>query len=145
MDKTNPTPAPTSASISTSTPPRLHGIPNCDTVKRARAWLAAQGQAHDFVDFKKQPPDAARLQRWSDALGGEQALLNRRGTTWRRLDEAQRAAAEAPAGALALLQAQPSLIRRPVVEWGDGGVTAGFDEAAWSARLAAAAQGAGAA
>ncbi|WP_232540274.1 arsenate reductase [Azohydromonas aeria] len=123
--------------MSTTTIPRLHGIPNCDTVKRARAWLAAQGREHEFVDFKRQPPDAAQLQRWSQALGGADALVNRRGTTWRKLDDAQRAAAEAsPDGALALLRAQPSLIRRPVVEWGDGAVTAGFDAAAWQARLA---------
>ncbi|NML14701.1 Spx/MgsR family RNA polymerase-binding regulatory protein [Azohydromonas sp. G-1-1-14] len=114
---------------------RLYGIPNCDTVKRARAWLSGQAQAHEFVDFKKQVPDAALLRRWSEALGGVEGLVNRRGTTWRRLDEAQRAGAEQPEGALALLQSQPSLIRRPVVEWPDGAVTAGFDEAGWRERL----------
>jgi Spx/MgsR family transcriptional regulator len=115
---------------------RLHGIPNCDTVKRARAWLTAQDRPHEFVDFKKRPPDAAQLRRWSQALGGVQALVNRRGTTWRQLDEAQRAGADSAEEALALLQLKPSLIRRPVVEWPDGRVTAGFDETDWQPRLA---------
>lgn len=119
-----------------ATPLTLYGIPHCDTVKRARAWLAARDVAHGFVDFKKAPPDAALLAHWAQALGGLDALANRRGTTWRRLDDAQRAAAEADPRALeALLQAQPSLIRRPVVAWPDGTVTAGFDEAGWLARL----------
>jgi arsenate reductase-like glutaredoxin family protein len=76
----------------------------------------------------------AELDQWLRKPGWE-ALVNRRGTTWRQLDEAQRAGADSAAGALALLQAQPSLIKRPVVEWPDGHVTAGFDEAGWQARL----------
>jgi Spx/MgsR family transcriptional regulator len=116
---------------------RLHGIANCDTVKRARAWLSAQERPYDFVDFKKQPPDAAQLRRWSEALGGVDVLVNRRGTTWRQLDDAQRAGADSAEGALALLQSKTSLIKRPVVEWGDGQVTAGFDEAGWRQRLGA--------
>jgi arsenate reductase-like glutaredoxin family protein len=70
---------------------RLHGIPNCDTVKRARAWLAEQGVVHDFIDFKKAAPKPAELRRWSDAVGWER-LLNRQGTTWRKLDPATQAA-----------------------------------------------------
>lgn len=114
---------------------RVHGIPNCDTVKRARAWLNGRDRPHEFVDFKKRPPEAAQLRRWSEALGGVDALVNRRGTTWRQLDDAQRAGADTAEGALALLQFKPSLIRRPVVEWPDGRVTAGFDEPAWQQRL----------
>jgi Spx/MgsR family transcriptional regulator len=114
---------------------RLHGISNCDTVKRARAWLTAQDRPHEFVDFKKRPPDAAQIQRWSQALGGIDVLVNRRGTTWRQLDDAQRAGAASPDGALALLLSKPSLVKRPLVEWPDGQVTAGFDEAAWQQRL----------
>ena len=114
---------------------RLHGIPNCDTVKRARAWLNGQDRPHEFIDFKKSPPEEAQLRRWSEALGGVDVLVNRRGTTWRQLDDAQRAGAEGAEGALALLRLKPSLIKRPVVEWPDGRVTAGFDPAAWQERL----------
>lgn len=115
---------------------QLHGIPNCDTVKKARAWLQARGTAHGFVDFKKTPPDAALLARWARALGTER-LLNRKGSTWRGLDAATQAAAAHEAGALALMAAQPSVIKRPVVQWPDGSLSVGFDEAEWSARVRA--------
>jgi Spx/MgsR family transcriptional regulator len=111
----------------------LHGIPNCDTVKKARAWLQARGLAHEFVDFKKTAPDAALLARWIGALGSER-LLNRKGTTWRALDAAAQAAAASEAGAIALMAAQPSVIKRPVVQWADGSLSVGFDEADWRAR-----------
>ncbi|WP_374674540.1 Spx/MgsR family RNA polymerase-binding regulatory protein [Ideonella sp.] len=113
--------------------PRVHGIPHCDTVKRARAWLAAQGVAHEFVDFKKAGVSAGQLQRWAAALGWER-LLNRQGTTWRRLDPAAQQSAADAGGALALMQAQPSLVKRPVVEWPDGSVTVGFSPAEWAER-----------
>lgn len=109
--------------------PTVYGIPNCDTVKRARAWLAEHGFAAAFHDFKKAGVPAAALDAWLDALGWE-VLLNRRGTTWRQLDEAVRAAVTDRASARALMLAQPSVIRRPVVDWG-AVTTAGFDPAAW--------------
>jgi len=111
----------------------LHGIPNCDTVKRARAWLAEQGVAYDFHDFKKAGVPAA-LPQWMAALGWER-LLNRAGTTWRKLDEAQRAAVTDAASAGALMRAQPSVIKRPVLQWADGSLTVGFDAADWARRL----------
>jgi Spx/MgsR family transcriptional regulator len=111
----------------------LYGIPNCDTVKKARAWLADQGVAYDFHDFKKAGVPADRLQRWMQAAGPER-LLNRQGTTWRKLDADAQSAAQEPAGAKALMLAQPSVIKRPVVEWGDGSVTVGFDPADWALR-----------
>lgn len=114
----------------------LHGIPNCHTVKKARAWLAAQGLTPVFHDFKKQGVPADALAHWVQALGWEK-LLNRQGTTWRRLDAATQAAVHDAASAMALMQAQPSLIKRPVVAWPDGRVTVGFAEADWRARLAA--------
>lgn len=118
-----------------TSPLRLHGIPNCDTVKRARAWLAGRGLAHEFVDFKKAGADDAALRRWSAAVGW-QRLLNRQGTTWRKLDaHAQQQAAD-EAGALRLLQARPGLIKRPVVEWPDGAVTVGFAADDWAQRTA---------
>jgi arsenate reductase len=113
---------------------RLYGIPNCDTVKRARAWLAAQGAAHDFHDFKKAGVPAQELAGWMAALGSER-LLNRAGTTWRKLDDAQRAAAGDAAGAAALMRAQPSVIKRPVVRWADGSLSVGFDADDWTRRL----------
>ncbi len=115
--------------------PTLYGIPNCDTVKRARAHLAAAGAAVQFHDFKKVgvPPDA--LDAWLAALGWER-LLNRQGTTWRKLDDATRAAVADAACARALMLAQPSVIRRPVVRWADGGLTVGFDAAEFDRRLA---------
>lgn len=111
----------------------VYGIPQCETVKKARAWLADHGRPHAFHDFKRQGVPTARLDAWMAALGWE-ALLNRRGTTWRRLDEATRARVVDEASARALMLAQPSVIRRPVVEWSDGSVTAGFDPDDWLRR-----------
>jgi arsenate reductase len=111
----------------------LYGISNCDTVKKARAWLVAEGVDHAFHDFRKQgvPPD--RLDAWVRAASWEK-LLNRQGTTWRRLDPALQAGAGQEAGARALMLQQPSVIRRPVVEWADGKITVGFDRTQWALR-----------
>lgn len=111
----------------------LHGIPNCDTVRRARAWLGEQGVAYEFHDFKKAGVPAT-LPQWLDALGW-QRLLNRAGTAWRRLDEAQRAAVTDAASAAALMRVQPSVIKRPVVAWADGSLSVGFDADDWARRL----------
>lgn len=113
---------------------RLFGIPNCDTVKRARAFLAAQSATFEFHDFKKQAPTPAQLQRWAGAVGWER-LLNRQGTTWRRLGDAARATAVDAPSACALMLAAPSVIKRPVVEWPDGAVTVGFDAQEWAGRI----------
>jgi Spx/MgsR family transcriptional regulator len=110
----------------------LYGIPNCDTVKRAREWLARHGVAYEFHDFKKHGVPADRLRAWVDAAGWE-GLLNRRGTTWRGLDAARQAAVIDAASAQGLMREEPSTIRRPVVEWDDGRVTVGFDADAWAA------------
>ncbi|MFY9511830.1 MAG: ArsC family reductase [Rubrivivax sp.] len=111
---------------------RLYGIPNCDTVKRARSWLSSQGVAHDFHDFKKAGVPGDRIDAWLASAGWEK-LLNRQGTSWRKLDEATRAAVSDAASARAVMLAQPSTIKRPVVEWPGGRITVGFDETAWSA------------
>jgi arsenate reductase (glutaredoxin) len=111
----------------------LHGIPNCDTVKRARAWLAEHGVAHAFHDFAKAGVPADRLPAWVQACGWE-ALLNRKGTTWRKLDDAGRAAVVDAESAMALMRAHPSCIKRPVVDWADGSTTVGFDAAGWAGR-----------
>ena len=114
----------------------LYGIPNCDTVKKARAWLSGHGLAHAFHDFKKQGVAPEPLALWAQALGWER-LLNRKGTTWRKLDAASQAAVVDAASACALMLAQPSVIKRPVVEWnGEAGpLTVGFDPDIW-ARMA---------
>ena len=111
----------------------LYGIPNCDTVKKSRAWLAERGQDAAFHDFKKHgvPPEA--LARWMQAAGWDK-LLNRRGTTWRQLDAATQAGVVDAASAGALMQAHPSLIKRPVVDWGER-ITVGFDAHDWAVRL----------
>jgi arsenate reductase len=110
--------------------PTLYGIPNCDTVKRARAWLETRGVAYAFHDFKRVGVPADRLATWLDAPGW-QRLLNRQGATWRRLDAAAQQAAGNAAGAAALMKAQPSVIRRPVIDWPDGTTTVGFEPDDW--------------
>ena len=111
---------------------KLYGIPNCDTVKRARAWLTDNGVVHEFHDFKKQGVPAERLDAWLQAAGWER-VLNRKGNTWRKLDAATQAAVVDAAAARALMLAQASSIKRPVVEWADGRITLGFDAAQWRA------------
>ena len=110
----------------------LFGIPNCDTVKRARAWLADKGIACRFHDFKKDGVPEVLLDQWLDDPGWE-TLVNRRGTTWRRLDDAARALVVDAASAKAVLLANPSLIKRPVVAWEgtNGATTVGFDAGQW--------------
>ena len=123
--------ASTSTLISTTT---LHGIPNCDTVRRARAWMAEHGVACSFHDFAKAGVPADRLHAWVQACGWE-TLLNRKGTTWRKLDESKRAAVVDAASAMAVMRAHPSCIKRPVVDWADGRITVGFDVADWAQSL----------
>ena len=114
--------------------PTLYGIPHCDTVKRARAWLAGRGMDVQFHDFKKSGVPADALDAWIAALGWER-LLNRQGTTWRRLDEATRAAVVDAASARSLMLRQASVVRRPVVAWPDDHFTVGFDADAFAARV----------
>jgi arsenate reductase (glutaredoxin) len=112
----------------------LHGIPNCDTVKKARAWLDARGVAYAFHDYKKLGVDAATLDRWADALGWE-PLLNRSGTTFKKLPDADKTGIDR-AKAIALMIANPSMIKRPVVE-GDGKLLVGFKPDDWAAAFRA--------
>ena len=110
----------------------LYGIPNCDTVKKARAWLDGRGIAYVFHDYKKAGADPTKLREWVVAKGWE-TVLNRRGTTFRALSDAEKADLDA-AGAVTIMQSHPSTIKRPVVEHG-GGLLVGFDEAAWKDAL----------
>jgi len=113
----------------------LYGIPNCTTVKKARAWLAEHGHDVPFHDFKKQGVDAAWLRKVA-AQTGWQALLNTRGTTWRKLSDAEKAAADNEDGAIALMISQPSVIKRPVLEC-DGRYHLGFAEDQYQALFGA--------
>jgi len=106
----------------------IYGIRNCDTMKRAVAWLDSHCVEHEFHDYKKSGVDPQLLARWS-AQTGWQKLLNTRGTTWRKLAEEQRADMN-ESKAIALMQQQPSLIKRPVLDY-NGKLLVGFDEQAY--------------
>lgn len=110
----------------------MFGIKNCDTVKKARTWLEGRGLDHAFHDYKAVGIDRPRLERWVAAAGWEK-LLNRAGTTFRKLDDADKVGIDADK-AIALMLAQPSMIKRPVVEH-PGGLLVGFAPAAWAATL----------
>jgi len=101
----------------------IYGLRNCDTCRKARAWLAAEGIGHRFHDLRTDGVDLATVTRWAAAVGWEK-LLNRRGTTWRGLADADRDGVD-EARASALMVAHPALIKRPVFETG-GGVLVGF-------------------
>ncbi|ALS62125.1 ArsC family reductase [Pandoraea norimbergensis] len=111
----------------------LYGIPNCDTVKKARTWLDEHGVAYDFHDFKKAGVSDALLSTWL-AQVPLTTLLNRKGTTWRKLTpEQQAAAAEAPAARVLMIE-NPSLIKRPVLV-ADGKVSVGFTPDSYASRF----------
>ena len=101
----------------------IYGIKNCDTMKKARAWLDAKGVAYDFHDYKTAGIAKDRLKGWSDKLGWE-TLLNRAGTTFKKLPDADKEGITENK-ALALMLAQPSMIKRPVLELG-GKLVVGF-------------------
>lgn len=104
----------------------LYGIATCDTVKKACGWLDAHGIAHAFHNYKTAGVDPIRLAAWADALGWE-AILNRAGTTFRKLPEADRAGIDRDK-AIVLMLAQPSMIKRPLLD-ADGRLHAGFKPA----------------
>lgn len=110
----------------------VYGIPNCDSVKKARAWLSQQGLDFEFHDFKKQGVPEAKLEGWLQACGWE-VVLNRKGTTWRQLDSATQAAVQDAESAKALMLQQASVIKRPVIEWPSGSVTVGYTPERWPA------------
>ena len=111
----------------------FYGIPNCDTVKKARKWLDAQGIEYTFHDYKKEGADLAKVESWI-ADAGVDTVLNKRGTTYRKLSDAQKAEAADAGKAAALLVANPSMIKRPIVEH-DGGLLVGFKDAEWEQAL----------
>lgn len=110
----------------------VYGISNCDTVKKARAWLDGQGVAYAFHDYKKAGIDEARLRGWARELGWDR-LLNRAGTTFRKLPDADKQDLSEDK-AVALMLTQPSMIKRPVLDLGDRRLV-GFNDAAWADAL----------
>ena len=102
----------------------IYGIKNCDTMKKARAWLDQHGVDYAFHDYKTAGIDRARLERWVKKVGWE-ALLNRAGTTFRKLPDKDKQVHDA-AQAVALMLAQPSMIKRPVLDLGGGKLLVGF-------------------
>lgn len=111
----------------------IYGIKACDTMKKARAWLDSHGVAYDFHDYKVQGVDQATLEGWAAAVGWE-VLLNRSGTTFRKLPDADRQGLT-QAKAIALMMAQPSMIKRPVLETGEGAPLVGFKPDAYAVRF----------
>jgi arsenate reductase len=112
--------------------PIVYGIPNCDTVKKARTWLSAHGVQATFHDFKKQGVPEVELAVWLSCVGWE-TLLNRAGTTWRKLDVATQARVTDAISAKAVMLAHASTIKRPVIAWPSGQITVGFTPAQWPA------------
>ncbi|WP_162419362.1 Spx/MgsR family RNA polymerase-binding regulatory protein [Cyclobacterium roseum] len=106
---------------------KIYGIKNCNTMKKTFALFEEAGKPYEFVDYKKQKPDADLLGKFIDALGLEQ-VVNKRGTTFRKLDEAAKSAAESKATAIPLLQEKSSMIKRPILVFEDGSMQAGLDE-----------------
>ena len=111
----------------------MYGIPNCDTVKKARAWLVKQGIGAIFHDYKKEGADPEQIAKWI-SVAGHNTVLNRRGTTFRSLSDTQKRDAEDSHKAVALLVQNPSMLKRPIVEFPDG-LLVGFKEDEWCATL----------
>ncbi len=111
----------------------VYGIPNCDTVKKARVWLDGRGVAYTFHDYKKAGADAAKLAAWCDAAGWE-VILNRAGTTFKKLADSDKVDMT-QTKAIALMMEQPSMIKRPVVE-GAKALLVGFKLPEWEAAFA---------
>ena len=105
----------------------VYGIPNCNTVKKARTWLDEQGVAYTFHDYKKQGVPTDRLDVWIKQVGWE-VLVNKQGTTWRKFDDATKAGVVDAASAKALMLANASVIKRPVVELAGKVLAVGFDD-----------------
>jgi arsenate reductase (glutaredoxin) len=109
----------------------LYGIKNCDTVKKALTWLKAKKIAFDFYDYKTEGITEAKLKTWCQQVGWE-SLLNKRGTTWRKLDEATQASVNNEAAAIKIMLNNTSIIKRPLVEKSGKVLALGFDEVIYS-------------
>lgn len=110
----------------------VYGIPNCNTVKKARSYLEAKGVAYEFHDFKKHGAPAEKLQHWCDRFGWEK-VVNRAGMTWRKLEDSVKHGISDDASAIALMQEKTSVIKRPVVEVKGEAKALGFKEVDYDA------------
>ena len=117
-----------------SGPVKLHGIKNCDTMKKARAWLDKHGVEYAFHDYKTAGIEREKLERWSKKVGWE-TLLNRSGTTFRKLSEKDKNSLDSRR-AMSLMLEQPSIIKRPVLELGGGKLLVGFRPEAYGEAFA---------
>ena len=113
----------------------MYGIKNCDTIKKARAWLEQKGVAYAFHDYKTAGIDRAQLERWSKKVGWE-VLLNRAGTTFKKLPDKDKTGVT-EAKAIALMLEQPSMIKRPVLDLGGGKLLVGFKPEIYAAEIKA--------
>ena len=116
--------------------PTVYGIPNCDSVKKARVWFTEHGIEHVFHDFKKQGVPAEALDTWLKTVSWE-VLVNRKGTSWRKLSPDEQASATNAVTAKPFLLANPSLVKRPVIEWQSVKgtvITVGYQPEQWLAR-----------
>ena len=110
----------------------MYGIPNCNTMKKARAWLDENGVEYQFHDYKKQGADTELLQQWVDEFGWEQ-VVNRRGMTWRKLDDDTKNSMDAKA-AIQIMLDKTSIIKRPILDTGNKTLL-GFDAEAYQQEL----------
>jgi Spx/MgsR family transcriptional regulator len=109
----------------------VYGIPNCQSVKKARAWLQDQSIEYAFHDFKKAGVPLDRLRAWVQHFGWE-SVLNRKGTTWRMLSEEEKVLVTNASSAIEAMAQHPSLIKRPVIEFDNAQLTLGVNPEAWS-------------
>lgn len=112
---------------------KVYGIKNCNTVKKALDWLKENGREYEFHDYKKLGVSEEKIKEWQDAVGWE-PLINKRGTTWRRLDKEVQEGVTGPQSASKLMQEHTSLIKRPIIE-GEGPIILGFDHDEYTAKL----------
>ena len=112
----------------------VYGIKNCDTVKKALTWLTAHKIAFDFHDYKTQSITESKLKTWAAQVGWE-VLLNKKGTTWRKLDEKTQASVTNEKAAIDVMLANTSIIKRPVIEKKDKVIAVGFEEAVYSSKI----------
>jgi arsenate reductase len=112
----------------------VYGIPNCNTVKKAVTWLTDNGLTHEFHDFKKKGVTAEKLNQWCDTFGWE-TVLNKKGTTWKKLSPEAQSAVIDQASAVAIMVTNTSAIKRPVIESDVKPVLIGFNEEAYTKAL----------
>jgi arsenate reductase len=107
----------------------LYGIPNCDTIKKTKDWLASHQIPYTFHNYKTEGIALGEMERWASQVGWE-TIINKKGSTWRKLSPEEQAAAKDPKQAASLLQQYPSIIKRPIITNNDQVVVIGFDEVA---------------